>query len=311
MYWFQFQVYYAAFWKDAGPVMSGKHMERIEQVGADAVDYSVSSGTFLATLRKYHKQSVEDDDEDEDDPASAPTMDGAGEDDSEQAADDEYENLRVVGVQFAGSEIIEAEEAKNVTFPDQLATDGPLGVREWFGIGLAGVVVLMSSLLSGSAYFLKRRYVAQHTWGTHCLTEQGVGELLQIGWRYDTATGLAPTVATSSQVGGSGLTSNGGMENDSHFSSPRIGAGDSGTRKQYGSAAANAATNSDGGQQIFLQVYDKSKLGYNDDNSMLMGGIEKVMPEITATTAVPSSTNSTATPGQSSYQSGQDSYQSR
>jgi hypothetical protein len=29
----------------------------------------------------------------------------------------------------------------------------------------------------------------------------------------------------------------------------------------------------EGGQQVFLQVLDKDKLGYNDDNSMLMGSV--------------------------------------
>jgi len=37
------------------------------------------------------------------------------------------------------------------------------------------------------------------------------------------------------------------------------------------------------GQQLYLQVYDKSRVGYNDENSMLMGGVEQTT--MTANTA--------------------------
>jgi hypothetical protein len=52
----------------------------------------------------------------------------------------------------------------------------------------------------------------------------------------------------------------------------------------------------EGGEQLFLQVFDKGKLGYNDDNSMLMGGV--VEQTITPTT-LPSSTVTTTTQSKS------------
>ena len=321
MLWFQFQVFYVPFWKDGGPVMSEGHVRNIEKDGAAAVDYSVSNGSFLKLLRKYYQESLEEDGDEEvgdDLQAGFPTVDEDGVEGTPQTGtDDEYSDVLLIGVEFAGTEFLNTKESKrhDVTYPDNLATDDGLGVREIFGIGLFVAIVTISSLLSASALCLRRRRSEKHTWGVQYLTEQGVGELLQIGWRYETTAGLASTVATSSQVGGDGLTSNGGAGNGSHLTSKggKMGAkgrvvvaGDSGKTKmvkKYGSAAANAATNGSGGQQVFLQVYDKSRLGYNDDNSMLMGGIEKLVPEVTATT-VHSSTNSTATPGQSSYQSG-------
>jgi hypothetical protein len=48
--------------------------------------------------------------------------------------------------------------------------------------------------------------------------------------------------------------------------------------------------------QLFLQVYDKGKMGYNDDNSILQGGIER---EVIATTTVPTSAATTMTPSDS------------
>jgi hypothetical protein len=38
--------------------------------------------------------------------------------------------------------------------------------------------------------------------------------------------------------------------------------------------------------QLFLQVYDKGKMGYNDDNFILQGGIEQEV--IGTTTTLPS-----------------------
>jgi hypothetical protein len=61
------------------------------------------------------------------------------------------------------------------------------------------------------------------------LTEQGVNDILQVGWKYkEQNTGGQPS-------------------------------------------------------KLFLQVYDKSKLGYDEDNSMLMGGVEQTA--VTANTA--------------------------
>jgi hypothetical protein len=51
--------------------------------------------------------------------------------------------------------------------------------------------------------------------------------------------------------------------------------------------------------QLFLQVYDKKKKGYNDDNSVLQGGVEQeliksTLPTSTATTMTPPDSNNSA-----------------
>jgi hypothetical protein len=68
-------------------------------------------------------------------------------------------------------------------------------------------------------------------------TEEGVGEILQVGWRYQ--QGMIPSLAKD------------GNDNQ------------------------NDADVGEQQQQLYLQIYDKTKLGYNDENSMLQGGVEQ------------------------------------
>jgi hypothetical protein len=127
-----------------------------------------------------------------------------------------------------------ADNAAGPTYPTPLQLGDPWGTREWFGLVLFLVLVFSTSFLSYFSVWIKRRQSRQQLWGAQCLTESGVGDLLNVGWRYQ-----------------------------------------------------------EGGEQLFLQVFDKGKLGYNDDNSMLMGG---AVDQTTTPTTLPSSTATTTTP---------------
>ncbi len=103
--------------------------------------------------------------------------------------------------------------------------------------------LLLVTILQGFAVILRRQRSKEQTWGG-VFTEQGVSNLLQVGWRYHQD------------------------ENDK--------------------------TN-----QLFLHVYDKKKMGYNDDNSVLQGGVEQeviksTLPTSTATTMTPPDSNNSA-----------------
>jgi hypothetical protein len=129
-----------------------------------------------------------------------------------------------------------AQNASGSTYPTPLQLGDPWGTCEWLGLVLFLVLVFSTTFLTYFSVWIKRRQSQQQLWGTQRLTETGVGDLLNVGWRYQ-----------------------------------------------------------EGGEQLFLQVFDKGKLGYNDDNSMLMGG---VVEQTTTPTTLPSSTVTTTTPEQ-------------
>jgi hypothetical protein len=83
--------------------------------------------------------------------------------------------------------------------------------REWVGLGIGLVTIVATTILTLlSSHFRRRRQINQHLWGG--LTEQGVGDLLEVRWRYH------------------------------HHN-----------------------------QQLVLQVFENTQIGYNDDNSLLQG----------------------------------------
>lgn len=111
--------------------------------------------------------------------------------------------------------------------------------REWFGLGMCLLTIVTATLLTAISAQLQRRHVKRDLWGGR-LTEQGVGELLNLGWAYH-------------------------------------------QQEQDEDGAAG---------QLFLQVYNKGKLGYNDENSVLQGGVQRprgasVEISATATTSTP------------------------
>lgn len=97
------------------------------------------------------------------------------------------------------------------------------GIREWIGLSLFLTTTFLASLLTLCSWYQQRSRKHQQNWTTPFLTEEGIQDILQIGWKFHQESGQ-------------------GQEVDS---------------------------------QLFLQVYNKSKVGYNDDSSVLMGGIEQ------------------------------------
>ena len=65
------------------------------------------------------------------------------------------------------------------------------GVREWCGVALAGSTLIIAVLLSASASILSRRQKLHSRWGS-IFTEQGVAELLHVGWRYHDDGNMMP-----------------------------------------------------------------------------------------------------------------------
>ena len=107
------------------------------------------------------------------------------------------------------------------------------GVREWFGLGLCVSTLTLATILTVVAAITQRREATNRVWG---LTEQGVGELLKVGWAYH--------------------------------------------QERNG--------------QLFLNIFDKGRLGYTDDTSVLRGEvfaprIAEVATTSAATTASPAS----------------------
>jgi hypothetical protein len=115
------------------------------------------------------------------------------------------------------------------------ASDVVWMTREWVGLGMMSATILFSVLLSVIAMRLQQTKTRDQIWGT-ILTEEGVGELLHVGWRYHQGTASPDERNPTSGI-------------------PHGGGG--------------------GGQQLFLQIYDKANVGYSDDNSMLQGGVDR------------------------------------
>ena len=142
---------------------------------------------------------------------------------------------------------------------------------QWLGLTLFLVTLAVVALLTQGSFWYKRRQAEQQLWGIHALTEQGVSELLNVGWRYH----------YNREPQGADDNDNDDDDDDAGHPHPL-------------DRSPNGRDNLDG--QLYLQVFDKAKLGYNDDNSMLMGGVVKEGVPQDLTTTIPSSTVTTTTP---------------
>jgi hypothetical protein len=318
--WLTFHVYYEAYWYGTQlPIANNDHKLAISNIGNLVLNATVDSGMFLTQLQNGYQELVDDQSSssDEDINLNATFYAAAVEDIGSVF------NISVVAVAVSGTEgLWEGRTSMPTENNYKRVYDTPLslsdfwGWRESLGLIMFLTTILVSSLLSACAYCQKLRYAKREAWGTHDLTEQGVRELLQVGWRYQTTgdtSSVARSILTSSQVGGGADASsvkNGATENSKSKPASSANARTRGpaTKKKTkspekgnpSSPPRTAKGNEDA--QVFLQIFDKSRLGYNERNSMLMGGVEGVIPDTTATT-VPSSTATTATPGdQSSYQ---------
>jgi hypothetical protein len=126
--------------------------------------------------------------------------------------------------------------------------------REWCGLALCLLTIVTATLLTTVASILQRQQQNMYfCWGG-ALTEQGVGELLQVGWRYQHHH----------------LEDEQSNHNHDHNNV---------TSQQQQQQQKQQAP------QFFLQVFDKSLVGYNDDNSILQGGVTAAMAPTNTTTA--------------------------
>jgi hypothetical protein len=128
----------------------------------------------------------------------------------------------------------------NGTYPDLIGTaaaDIVWTMREYVGLGMFVTTIVVTSILAVVGVAARHRQRRKQLWGA-TLTENGINELLRVGWRYtvgDPANG----------------TSTGQQEQ----------------QQQHHQQQQQ--------QQLFLQVYDKGRMGYNDENSLLHGGVER------------------------------------
>jgi len=161
---------------------------------------------------------------------------------------------------------------RNATYPDVIASsfvEIEWKTREWVGAVLMLLTLLWAGLLSLTAHIVSNRQDRKRVWGAPALTQQGVDDILNVGWRVyeqQPAQGLAqqppPTPPQEQQ--------------QQQQPAKGMAQGDHRDFQQQ--------------PQLFLQIYDKGQgQGYNDENSMLQGGVEQQLfaPHTAAGSAPP------------------------
>jgi hypothetical protein len=125
--------------------------------------------------------------------------------------------------------------------------------REWAGFWLMIFTIVWAFVFSVGGHFIKKRRMKHRTWGVP-LTHEGVDDFLEVGWRVyeqpqqeqlpkdDQALGVAPGDPHGVQQ----------EQPQQQSQEPQL-------------------------PQMFLQIYDKGRDGYNDENSLLRGGVEQHM----------------------------------
>jgi hypothetical protein len=131
-------------------------------------------------------------------------------------------------------------------FPEVIA-DSPLqvewSIREWVGFGLMVTTIVFVVSLSSIAHIISKRRTAKRLWGA-AMTQEGIDDILQVGWRYHEQTEQ--------------------QQQQQQLVDDENKIGD----KQQQELLH---------PQLFLQLYDKGiGPGYNEENSMLKGGVERI-----------------------------------
>ncbi|KAG7337197.1 hypothetical protein IV203_017402 [Nitzschia inconspicua] len=158
------------------------------------------------------------------------------------------------------------------------------GVREWIGLAMLSTVCTVTVLLSASASFLAYRQEYAAKWGVS-LTEQGVNELLTVGWRYH---------SSNSPVGNNNNyyyyydnnndTNERNHQRQRHHQQPNVYHtsnlcmldSNANSMMEGGHNTTSMTTPVTTTTQLYLQIYDRRTTGYyNDENSLLKGGIEQ------------------------------------
>ena len=153
--------------------------------------------------------------------------------------------------------------------------------REWVGLGLLVTTILFVATSSTIAHYILERRRRQRLWGA-ALTRDGVDDLLQVGWRYHEQQPATDENNNNNTVGDKigNTTYNGNSNNNPKLKSNKDG-------KEY-----NDDNNNNINPQLFLQIFDKGTKGpgYNDENSLLRGGVERIHDGFGAATDLINST---------------------
>ena len=299
--WYVLTIDYAAYWPSsegngrAPPVQEPDALQDIERTVYETISTSILNDTFWNTLTSLNfgqelvlQRPSYDDLYEEDDKGLADCqmiyneydLNPYHEDKNGQIEDswdsDDEESIPSDGGIWDDN----TQPASNATYPDVIAVmpnEIVWSIREYIGLGIMvfGIVfVFLTSLISMK---LQQRQQQKIIWGTPILTENGINDLLQVGWRY--------TMNDNDGIGQSG--------DSGEQPQPQ-------TRPQPSSSQPSQPPSSQQ-QQLYLQVYDKGRIGYNDENSLLQGGIEQAavvdatVPELDLTST---ESHTTSTPQQ-------------
>eukprot|EP00934_Nitzschia_sp_Nitz4_P009392 Nitzschia sp. Nitz4//scaffold5_size260463//81557//83321//NITZ4_000966-RA/size260463-processed-gene-0.374-mRNA-1//-1//CDS//3329555292//9382//frame0 len=213
--WLQFRPEFSVYWPNGNPILSSSYIQQIENVCVGYINGTVEDGHYWLDLLEADPEAML---------VASPTR-YEGQDEAAIAAIERFQGEYALSFDDYGATVDQptsSPEAPDSSIEYEFADPLTLmwGVREWSGLGLGVVTLCFAFLLSALSSQVYKRQETQHIWG---LTEQGVGELLAVGWTY---------------------------------------------HKQEGT-----------GGQLYLKVFDKGRLGYNDDNSVLDGGIIKPSEE--------------------------------
>lgn len=214
-YWYYpMQVEYMAWWKDSEQLVTDPDLlMNITKVCWQVGNYTIQNGELKKEMKKEVDKQLQDE-------AGLDANDFEEEDTRFTWLLDEEDAFVLNGQ--PGKALSEGSSSGAVVIPTY-----PIPLykawerREYLGSLIFFAVISMATLLRCCVTRSDRSEMPQKILvGAHLLTEEGVNDILQVGWKYQ--------------------------------------------KPKDGSTS-----------QLFLQVYDKSKLGYNDDSSMLMGGVEK------------------------------------
>eukprot|EP00980_Cylindrotheca_fusiformis_P023124 scaffold10164_cov97-Cylindrotheca_fusiformis.AAC.2 len=230
VWFYPFEVEYMAFWKDDKDVVRDTNlMKNVTRICWQVGNYTTETGQLRDEILIEMEKQLLLDKEDSD-------ADDSGSSDSGDYEWTVSEKDIFFDPDFANGPVKGYDDVVFPTYPMPLEDDWDK--RSHVGALLFGATTFMALLMRYCSTRSPRSppQDTMMTGGTHFLTEEGVNEILQVGWNFQ--------------------------------------------KPKDGSAA-----------DLFMQVYDKSKVGYNDDNSMLMGGVENGA----VGTASPAFTNWTAT----------------
>jgi hypothetical protein len=211
IWYYPVEAEYMAWWKDTQELIINQDLiHNVTKICWQVGNRTIQTGELIEAIKLEGEKYVEENN-DENNSSDSDDDDGFGWlllDDEDAFAldgdDQAVENSNPYGIIIP-------------TYPIPL--EGDWDKREYFGSLLFTATSIIALLFLGCSTRSQRFTIHKKALETHFLTEEGVNDILQVGWKYQ--------------------------------------------KPKDGSTS-----------QLFLQVYDKSKVGYNDGSSVLMGGVE-------------------------------------